>query len=331
MHHRLQVISNHLVSKPLQYLLSSSTQQQSPPSTPSSVSSPPPMIQIHPSVQQSLDKYGNGRGMNNIVALESTIITHGMPYPHNVQTARRVEAVIREHGAIPATIAILDGIIHVGLSDDEMDRLSQLGEQHLVKKCSRRDLSCIVANREHGATTVSATMMIAHMVGISLFVTGGIGGVHRGVSDTMDISADLTELGRTSTTVISAGVKSILDIEKTLEYLETMGVTVATYQTNEFPAFFTRHSGLESPMRVESVQQVAQMIKSSAQLGVESGMLLAVPIPANEEANNAPIHAAVERALSEAHEQGIQGKDVTPFLLKRVNELTGGESLRAST
>lgn len=213
-----------------------------------------------------------------VVALESTIISHGMPYPQNVETAREVESVVRQHGATPATIAILDGCIRVGLTDVELDTLGRLG--HKAQKCSRRDLAYVLATKTPGATTVAATMLIAHMAGIPVFVTGGIGGVHRGAETTMDVSADLTELGRTPVAVVCAGVKSILDIPKTLEYLETQGVAVAALGTSEFPAFFTPHSGSAAPLRVETPRACAEMIAASQRLRLDSGMVIAVPIPA---------------------------------------------------
>jgi pseudouridine-5'-phosphate glycosidase len=212
-----------------------------------------------------------------VVALESTIISHGMPYPANVKTAQEVEQVVRSHGATPATIAILDGRIRVGLTPAELETLGKLG--HKAQKCSRRDLAYVLATKTPGATTVAATMLIAHMAGISVFVTGGIGGVHRGAESTMDISADLTELGRTPVAVVCAGVKSILDIPKTLEVLETQGVSVVALGTNEFPAFFTPHSGCEAPLRVNSPSECAQMIDAAQRLRLDNGMVIAVPIP----------------------------------------------------
>jgi pseudouridine-5'-phosphate glycosidase len=325
MQRRLQVLSNHLLlSKPLQLLSShgkSHTQQQQ-----QQGEHAPLPIKTHPLVRAALDKHGQ---KNNVVALESTIITHGMPFPENVQTARKVEAQIRKYGAIPATIAILDGIIHVGLTDDQLDRLGQLGPQN-VHKCSRRDLSVVCARGEHGATTVSATMIIAHMVGIRVFVTGGIGGVHRGFNETMDVSSDLTELGRTPVTVVSAGVKSILDIPRTLEFLETEGVTVASYQTDEFPAFFTSKSGMKAHCRMDSPEEIARVIDMNTRMNLNSGILIAVPIPEHEEAKASKINSAIDEALRESVEKGISGKDITPFLLERINEITGGESLRAN-
>lgn len=252
-----------------------------------------------------------------------------MPFPQNVETARKVEHEVRRSGATPATIAILDGIIHVGLTDEQLERLGKLGPNNVIK-CSRRDIALVCSRGQHGATTVSATMIIADMVRIGVFVTGGIGGVHRKGESTMDISADLTELGRTPMCVVCAGVKSILDIPRTLEFLETQGVTVASYQTNEFPAFFTAKSGVESHVRVESPLEVARLIDANHAMKLGSGMLLAVPIPEKEEAKASKVKQAIDRALKEADKKNILGKDITPFLLKRVNELTKGESLRAS-
>jgi len=278
-----------------------------------------------------------------IVALESTIITHGMPYPSNLETALQVEKDIREQGAIPATIAIVRGKVRVGLGEQELEELAKMPREKVLK-CSRRDIVRVVYDEQHddskdkyvaGSTTVAATMLVCHMVGIKVFATGGIGGVHRS-GDTrtsqhsMDISADLMELGRTPVAVVCAGVKSILDIPRTLEVLETQGVTVAAYGTDEFPAFFTRRSGCKAPFRVDAPQEVARMIRTNSQLNLGSGMLVAVPVPQQQEANTKHITESIERALKEADEKGIMGKESTPFLLGRVNELTGGESLQAN-
>eukprot|EP00455_Lapot_gusevi_P004886 TRINITY_DN12039_c0_g1_i1.p1 TRINITY_DN12039_c0_g1~~TRINITY_DN12039_c0_g1_i1.p1 ORF type:complete len:443 (-),score=171.46 TRINITY_DN12039_c0_g1_i1:189-1415(-) len=264
-----------------------------------------------------------------IVALESTIITHGMPYPQNLKTAQEVEGVVRSNGAVPATIAIMKGVIKVGLTENELKELASL-DRKSVQKCSRRDLAYVLATRGYGATTVASTMYIAHKAGIRVFVTGGIGGVHRGVEATMDVSADLTELGRTPVTVVCAGVKSILDIPKTLEFLETQGVPVAAFGTQEFPAFFTAHSGVAAPLTVSSTTQVAAMIDASSRLGLENGMVIGVPIPEHQQAAAAPIQQAQDTAIAEAKAQGISGRDVTPFLLHRVNQLTKGASLTAN-
>eukprot|EP01064_Diplonema_japonicum_P034645 TRINITY_DN7257_c0_g1_i3.p1 TRINITY_DN7257_c0_g1~~TRINITY_DN7257_c0_g1_i3.p1 ORF type:complete len:331 (+),score=86.16 TRINITY_DN7257_c0_g1_i3:39-995(+) len=266
----------------------------------------------------------NGKG---VVALESTIISHGMPYPQNVHTAKKVEQVVREGGAVPATIAILNGVIHVGLTDDNLELLGKTGLA--VMKCSRRDMAYCVASKSHGATTVSGTMLVASMVGIDIFVTGGIGGVHKGVTDTMDISADLEELGRTRVAVVCAGVKSILDIPRTLEYLETKGVPVMTIEEKEFPAFFTRHSGCQSQL-TGSVLNASELIKSQISLGIQTGVIIANPIPVATEASVSVINTATAKALQEAAEQGVSGKDATPFLLDRINRISDGKSLEAN-
>ncbi|KAB1228011.1 Pseudouridine-5'-phosphate glycosidase [Morella rubra] len=275
------------------------------------------LIKVSPEVSEALSC---GRA---VVALESTIISHGMPYPKNFETAKEVEVIVRMNGAVPATIAILDGIPCVGLSMEELERLAILGTR--AQKVARRDIAHVVATRGNGATTVSATMFFASKVGISIFVTGGIGGVHRHGEHTMDISSDLTELGRTPVTVFSAGVKSILDIPRTLEYLETQGVCVATYKTDEFPAFFTETSGCKVPCRVDSPQDYANM-----KLKLDTGILIAVPIPKEHSASGSIIESAIQRALKEARDKNITGNAETPFLLARVNELTGGASLASS-
>lgn len=279
-------------------------------------------IKISPEVSDALS---NGHA---VVALESTIISHGMPYPKNLETAKEVEAVVRDNGAVPATVAILDGVPCIGLSMEELEKLANLG--HKAQKTARRDIAHVVATRGNGATTVSATMFFASMVGIPLFVTGGIGGVHRHGEHTMDISSDLTELGRTPVAVISAGVKSILDIPRTLEYLETQGVCVAAYRTNEFPAFFTETSGCKVPCRVDTPEDCAQLIDANLKLELGGGILIAVPIPKEHSASGSLIESAIQRALDEARDKNIIGNDATPFLLKRVNELTGGASLASN-
>jgi pseudouridine-5'-phosphate glycosidase len=264
-----------------------------------------------------------------VVALESTIISHGMAWPANLETARAVEAVVREHGAVPATVAILGGRACVGITAAQMERLARAGRA--VPKVSRRDIAAVVAAGGDGATTVSATALLAHMAGVRVFVTGGIGGVHRGAEETMDISADLTELGRTPICVVSAGVKSLLDIGRTLEVLETQGVSVVALGTDEFPAFFSRHSGHPAPLRLDTPEQCARLIDANERLHVGSGMLVAVPIPeADEAADGAIVEAAIQKALAEVKEAGIAGRDVTPFILKRVNEITQGASLKSS-
>ncbi|KAK4419611.1 Pseudouridine-5'-phosphate glycosidase [Sesamum alatum] len=263
-----------------------------------------------------------------VVALESTIISHGMPYPQNLETAKEVEAIVRQNGAIPATIAILDGVPCVGLSLEELERLAILGRK--ARKTARRDIAHVVATGGNGATTVSATMFFAAKVGIAIFVTGGIGGVHRHGESTLDISSDLTELGRTPVAVVSAGVKSILDIPRTLEYLETQGVCVAAYQTNEFPAFFTEKSGCKAPCRVNSPEDCARLIDSSINLGLTTGILIALPIPREHSASGNIIESAIQKALNEAREQNVTGSAETPFLLARVSELTEGTSLASN-
>lgn len=263
-----------------------------------------------------------------VVALESTIISHGMPYPQNLETAREVESIVRENGAVPATIAILDGVPCIGLSISELERLAILGKK--VKKTARRDIPHIVATRGNGATTVSASMFFASMVEIPVFVTGGIGGVHRHGEQTMDISSDLTELGRTPLTVISAGIKSILDIPKTLEYLETQGVPVAAYKSDEFPAFFTESSGCKAPFRVDTPEDCARLIDASMKLGLGTGILIAVPIPKEQATSGGLVESAIQKAIKEASEKNVTGNAATPFLLARVNELTEGASLAAN-
>ena len=260
-----------------------------------------------------------------VVALESTIISHGMPYPRNVETALLVEQTIRESGAVPATIAIIGGRLKAGLSKDEIEYLGKAGTK--VAKASRRDIAALVARKADGATTVTTTMMIAHMAGISIFATGGIGGVHRGAEVTMDISADLEELGNTPVMVVCAGAKSILDLGLTLEYLETKGVPVIGYGTDELPAFYTRHSGFGVDYRADSPEELAAMFKAQRGLGLKGGMLVTNPIPEEYSMDKAVIDAAIDQAIKEAAENGIKGKQTTPFLLAKVVELTGGDSL----
>ncbi|KAI1315821.1 hypothetical protein EDD11_000316 [Mortierella claussenii] len=264
-----------------------------------------------------------------LVALESTIISHGMPYPQNYETAIEVEKVVRDNGAVPATIAIIDGQIQIGLSPDQIRHLAKLGRSAV--KASRRDLAVVMAKKQTGATTVSSTMLLAHRAGISVFATGGIGGVHRGYENTMDASADLTELGRTPVAVVCAGVKSILDIGRTLEFLETQGVTVATYgSTPDFPAFFTRTSGFKSMLNIETPTEAAELIAANHSIDLQSGIVVAVPIPEADAMDDALVGDAINMAVKEADEQKIYGKESTPFLLKRVNELTGGNSLKST-
>ncbi|MFC7687258.1 pseudouridine-5'-phosphate glycosidase [Ureibacillus sp. GCM10028918] len=262
-----------------------------------------------------------------IVALESTIISHGMPYPQNVQTAREVEQIIRDNGAVPATIAIIDGKIKIGLTDEELE---MFGNADNVAKTSRRDLGYLLATKKLGATTVAATMIAAELAGIELFVTGGIGGVHRGAETTMDISADLEELSQTNVAVVCAGAKSILDIGLTLEYLETKGVPVVGFGTDMLPAFYTRESEFSVNIRLDSAEEVADMMRAKWDLGLRGGSVIANPIPVEEALEASFINGIIERALVEAEENGIKGKDVTPFLLGKVKELTEGKSLEAN-
>lgn len=262
-----------------------------------------------------------------VVALESTIISHGMPYPKNVETALKVEKIIRDIGAIPATIAILNGKIKVGLSTEEIE---YLGKAKDVYKVSRRDLPFIVAKGLNGATTVASTMIISKLAGIKVFVTGGIGGVHRGAEKTFDISADLQELAHTDVAVVCAGAKSILDLGLTLEYLETFGVPVVGYKTDEFPAFFTRKSGYNVDCRVDSEKELAKLINIKWELGLQGGIVVANPIPEEYEMDSEIINTAIKQSLQEAKEKNIVGKKVTPFLLAKVKEITGGESLKSN-
>lgn len=263
-----------------------------------------------------------------VVALESTIISHGMPYPQNLETAREVERIVRENGAVPATIAILDGTPCIGLSIEELERLAILGTR--AQKTARRDIAHVVAQGGNGATTVSATMFFAAMVHIPVFVTGGIGGVHRHWEHSLDISSDLTELARTPVAVVCAGVKSILDIPRTLEYLETLGVCVAAYKTNEFPAFFTESSGCKVSCRVDTPEDCACLIEATIKLKLGTGILIAVPIPQEHSTSGHIIESAIQKAIKEARENNITGNAETPFLLARINDLTGGASLAAN-
>ncbi|XP_037538945.1 pseudouridine-metabolizing bifunctional protein C1861.05 [Nematolebias whitei] len=280
------------------------------------------LFRIHPSVSHALVEN------KPVVALESTIITHGMPYPHNLSTAKQVEAIVRAEGATPATVAVIDGEIRVGLSLDELDHLAS---SKSPLKVSRRDLPYVISKGLSGGTTVSATMIAAHRAGIPVFVTGGIGGVHRDGQNSLDISADLTELGKTPIAVVSAGVKSILDIGRTLEFLETQGVCVATYGTSKnFPAFFTPNSGFTSAYNVQNPSEAAKLIAGTFSLGLQSGVLIAVPVPEEHAGGGQQIEEAIQVALAEASSKGVAGKDVTPFILQKVNELTGGKSLQTN-
>jgi pseudouridylate synthase len=259
-----------------------------------------------------------------VVALESTIISHGMPYPQNVQTAREVEQLIRDAGAVPATIAIIEGRICIGLSDEQLELLGQARD---AIKVSRRDLAYVLAAKKLGATTVAATMICAKLAGIEVFVTGGIGGVHRGAETSFDISADLQELARTGVAVVCAGVKSILDIGLTLEYLETHGVPVVSVGQAAFPAFFTRDSGFKADFQLDAPEEQARFIRTKWQLGLEGGVVVSNPVPEAAAMKNEEIDAIIAQALREADQQGVKGKLVTPFLLARIKELTGGRSL----
>ena len=279
-------------------------------------------LEISPEVQKALDE---GRP---VVALESTIISHGMPYPQNVETALNVEKIIRDNGAVPATTAIIGGKLRVGLSKDEIDYIGKKGLK--VTKASRRDIPVLVARGEDGATTVAATMILANLAGVSVFATGGIGGVHRGAETTMDISADLEELASTPVMVICAGAKSILDLGLTLEYLETHGVSVLGYQTEELPAFFTRKSGFKVDYRMDTPKELAAAFKAKNDLGLRGGMVVANPIPEEYAMDADYISKSIAEAIDEANAKGIKGKDTTPFLLDKLEKITGGSSLKAN-
>ncbi|HPY79742.1 MAG: pseudouridine-5'-phosphate glycosidase [Erysipelotrichaceae bacterium] len=279
------------------------------------------MIKINDEVKKALEK---GKP---VVALESTIISHGMPYPKNVKTALEVEQAIREHGAIPATIGIINGVAVVGMTSDEIE---QFGKRQEIVKVSRRDLPVVYAKKMWAATTVAATMIIASQVGIEVFVTGGIGGVHRHATETMDISADLQELAKTNVTVVCAGAKAILDLPLTLEYLETMGVPVLGFKTKELPAFYTPHSGLPVDYQLDSYKEAAEVIYHKRQNRLDGGILITNPIPEKYAMDSKVINHAIQKALGEAEQLGIKGKEVTPFLLKKIVELTGGDSLESN-
>lgn len=279
------------------------------------------VLNISSEVQQALKQ---GRG---VVALESTIITHGMPYPQNRDTARLVEQSVRDAGAVPATIAILDGKITVGLDDNQLESLATC---NTAMKLSRADLAMAVSSKAMGSTTVAATMIVADLAGIKVFATGGIGGVHRGAELSFDVSADLTELSRTKVSVICAGAKAILDLPKTLEVLETLGVPVLTYQQDELPAFWSRQSGLISPLRVDDVDSIVRFMQARDTLKIDGGVLIANPVPSDAEIPQAKMSKFIDQAIAESHDQGITGKSVTPWLLGRIVELTGGESLKTN-
>ena len=280
-----------------------------------------PLIEISPEVQKAL------RNNKPVVALESTIISHGMPWPKNVATALAVESMVRENGATPATIAIFNGKCHVGLNKDQIE---YFGKAQHVWKVSLRDMPYVLSKQLYGATTVAATMRIASMAGIKIFVTGGIGGVHRGAVSTMDISADLTEMGQTSVAVISAGVKSILDIELTLEYLETKGIPVVTIGQDEFPSFYSSKSGYPSPLRLDTPAEIATMLHTKWSLGLEGSVLIANPVPAGQELGKDEMEEHIQQALAAATLQNIKGKELTPFLLQYIAAQTAGESLQTN-
>lgn len=277
--------------------------------------------EIQPAIRQAL------KDNKPVVALESTIIAHGMPYPKNVETAIAVENIVKENGATPATIAILNGKCHVGLNKEQLE---YLGKTKNVWKVSLRDLPYVVSKKLDGATTVASTMRIASMAGIKIFVTGGIGGVHRDAETTMDISADLTEMSLTSVAVVSAGVKSILDIGLTLEYLETMGVPVVTIGQNEFPSFYSRYSGFQSPLRLDTAEEIASMLNIKWKIGLNGSALIANPIPEEMQIANEEIEVYIGKALKAAKEKKIIGKNITPFLLQYISEHTKGESLETN-
>ncbi|WP_046864355.1 pseudouridine-5'-phosphate glycosidase [Microvirga massiliensis] len=279
------------------------------------------LLDIHPAVEAALQQN------KPIVALESTIITHGMPFPQNVETARQVEAIVRENGAMPATVAVIGGRIKIGLQASELE---WLGTAKDVLKLSRADLAFAVSTRRHGATTVAATMICAHLAGIRIFATGGIGGVHRGVEHSMDISADLDELARTPVAVVCAGAKAILDLPRTLEYLETRGVPVIGYRTDRFPAFWSATSELPVPIRLDTPDAIADLIHTKEALALTGGLLVANPVPSLDEIPSAEMARFIENAVEKADRRGIIGKAVTPFLLSYLVEKTGGRSLRTN-
>ena len=278
-------------------------------------------IRVNEKVQKALDE---GRG---VIALESTIISHGMPYPRNVETALNVEKIIRENGCEPATIGIIDGVGVIGMTSEEIE---EFGKREGILKVSRRDLPVVMANKLWGATTVATTMILAHMAGIKLFVTGGIGGVHREATKTFDISADLEELANTPVTVICAGAKAILDLPLTLEYLETKGVPVLGYQTQELPAFYTRRSGLKVDYALKDAKEAARIIHTKQEMGLKGGILITNPIPEEYSLDEKEMNEAIDKALADAKEEGIKGKDTTPYLLAKIKELTHGDSLESN-
>ena len=280
------------------------------------------VFRVNPEVSQALAEN------RPVIALESTIISHGMPYPQNVETALNVEKVVREHGGVPATIGIIDGVGVVGMTSEEIEEFGKRGMS--IPKVSRRDLPIIRASKSWGATTVATTMIFAAMAGVKFFVTGGIGGVHRGAENTFDISADLEELGRTDVTVICAGAKAILDLPKTLEVLETKGVPVLGFQTSELPAFYTRTSGLKVDYAIRDYEDGARIVRAKHEMGLSGGILITNPIPEKYSIPAEQINAVIEKAIAEMDERGIKGKECTPFLLAKIAEITGGESLASN-
>ena len=279
-------------------------------------------VRINPEVEKALKEH------KPVIALESTIISHGMPYPQNVETAMKVESIIREHGGVPATVGLVDGEGVVGLTPEEIEEMGKRGMS--IPKVSRRDLPMIIAEKSWGATTVATTMILASMAGVEFFVTGGIGGVHRGAESTFDISADLEELGRTNVTVICAGAKAILDLPKTLEVLETKGVPVLGYQTSELPAFYTRTSGLKVDYAIKDAKDAANIVKAKRNLGLNGGILITNPIPEQYSMDPEVINKVIDEAIKEMDEKGIKGKQCTPFLLAKIAEITEGKSLAAN-
>ena len=279
------------------------------------------ILNIHAPVKAAL------AGKQAVVALESTIITHGMPYPHNRDTALMVEATVRENGAVPATIAVIDGVLHIGLEHDAIDNLAQASD---VMKLSRADLAVAMSRGVTGSTTVAATMMAAARAGIKVFATGGIGGVHRGAEQSFDISADLTELSQTSVTVICAGAKAILDLPKTFEVLETLGVPVMSYQHKQIPAFWSRDSGIDAPLVAKDIQDIVQFMNMRAALDIKGGILITNPLPIEAEIPREEMEGYIKKAITDAESAGIRGKDVTPWLLGRIVDITDGRSLSSN-
>ena len=278
-------------------------------------------LDIKPEVKEALE---NRRA---VVALESTIISHGMPYPENLEVAKECERIVYEAGAVPATLAILDGRIKIGLNDEELHYLATSKD---IYKCSRRDIPYIISRGKNGAATVAATMIMADLAGIRFFATGGVGGVHRNAENTMDISADLTELQTTNVCVVSAGVKSILDINLTLEYLETLGIPVVAFGQDEFPAFYTRESGFKAPLRLDTPKEIAEMMETKWALGLSGGAIVGTPIPEEHQMPRGEIDEAINTALQNAEKKGIKGKEITPYLLDSIKEITSGRSLKAN-